>query len=259
LEDLLADMERRYRQSGSTLHAVALYRRKLMEHFGERERAKAAHAEFRKYKRDWLSDCPACVAYDNLKYYNSQRQWVRAVQAAEPVLRNRLTCGEQPHLTLSGVLLPLFLLGRREEAKAHQLLGYRLVGQGNQFIRQHAEHIRYLALIGDLPKAKQLLERHLPGALDSIMLDERFQFLLAARLLMDRLINRDTHSIKLRLPQSVPAADANGKLDVSSIGEWFMSQAQEIAQRFDARNGTTAYQQQIDELPKLLGQAVDDE
>src|SRR5579872_633782 len=134
VEELLVDMERRYRQAGSTLHAVALYRRKVMEHFGEREKAKAANAEFRKLKRDWLSDCPACVAYDNLKYYINQGQWKRALQAAQPVLQNRLSCAEQPHLTFSGVLLPLFLLGRQEEAKAYQAQGYRLVGRGNQFI-----------------------------------------------------------------------------------------------------------------------------
>jgi hypothetical protein len=257
VEELLVDMERRYRETGSTLHAVALYRRKLMEHFGEREKAKAANAEFRKLKRDFLSDCPACVAYDNLKYYLSMGQWTRALQAAQPVLVNRLTCGEQPHITLSGVLLPLFLLGRREEADAYQLQGYRLVGQGRQFIRQHAEQIRYLVLIGDLAKAKQFLERHLPGALESVMLDERFQFFLAARLLTDRLLLRDTRKVKFRLPQGLPAPDKDGKYDVRSLGDWFLAGAQEIAHRFDERNGTSAFQEKIEELPKLLSKALD--
>jgi hypothetical protein len=102
-----------------------------------------------------------------------------------------------------------------------------------------------------------LLERHLPGALATVQLDDRFNFLLAARFLTNRLISLGTHSIKLRLPQGSSAPDAKGKVDVSSLGDWFLAQAQDIARRFDERNGTSAYQRQIDELPELLGKALD--
>ncbi len=183
LEALLADMERRFREAGSTLYPVALERRDLLVHFGERKPAQAAHADFRKCRRDFLSDCDACVASGNCYYHCFQRQWGRAVQAAQPVLGGRLTCAEQPHNMLANVLLPLFHLGRLDEAKEYQRQGYRLVSQGSQFVRQHAQHLRFVALIGDLAQAKRLLERHLPGALETVLLIERFEFLLAAQSL----------------------------------------------------------------------------
>jgi hypothetical protein len=182
LEELLADMERRYREAGSTLNGVSMVRRELHEHFGEWQQAQAAHAEFRKRRRDSLSDCPACVAGNTCRYYSRQRQWGRAVQAAQPVLHNRLTCAEEPHYTLASVLRPLFHLGRLEEAKTYQRWGYRLVRSANHFVRHQADHLRFLVLIGDLAQAKRLLERHLPGVLQIVTVDERFEFLLAARL-----------------------------------------------------------------------------
>jgi hypothetical protein len=256
LEAMLADMERRYREAGSTLNAVWLVRRQLMRHMGDVRKAREAHAGFRKSRRDRLSDCPACVAQSNCKYFCMLRQWGRAVQAARPVLQNRLSCGEEPHRTLASILHPLFRLGRLEEAKEYQRQGYGLVGRADQFVGEHAKHLEFLVLTGEMARAKRLLERHLPGALASVEADLRFEFLLAARLWADRLAARGTRSVKVRLPEGPPAPGADGKSDVGALGEWFTAQAREIGRRFDARNGTDAFSRQIDELPELLRLAV---
>jgi hypothetical protein len=44
---------------------------------------------------------------------------------------------------------------------------------------------------------------------------------------------------------------------VSVLGEWFTAEAEKIARRFDTRNGTSAFQEQIDELPEILRMAMD--
>jgi hypothetical protein len=257
LEELLVDMERRYREAGSTLHAVASERRAFQVHVGDRAAARAAHADLRKYRRDFFSDCAACAANSNCKYYCFQRQWSRAVQAAQPVLRGKLSCAEEPHCVLATVLLPLFHLKRLDEAKACQCQGYRLVSRGSQFVRQHSQHLRFMVLIGDLAQSKRMLERHLPGALETIMVDERFDFLLAARLWTDRF-GEGTRKLKLRLPKGVPQSDES-KFDISRFRDWLTQEADKIAQRFDARNGTQAFGEQIDELPSLLRLAAKQE
>ena len=251
IEDLLADMERRYREWGSTMNAIWLERRGILTRFGEWQMAREAHAEFRKRRRDSLSDCEACVAGRASGYFSAQRQWGRAIQAAQPVLRKRLACAEQPHHTLATVLKPLLNLGRLEEAKTYQQWGYRLVASGKQFVGQHAEHLRFSVLTGDLAKAKRMLERHLPGALETVLVDERFEFFLAARLWAERLVRRGTRTAKVRLPEGSPAPDADGKSDVGALGAWFAAEAQTIAGRFDARNGTNAFQRQIEEVAEL--------
>ena len=44
---------------------------------------------------------------------------------------------------------------------------------------------------------------------------------------------------------------------MSALAEWFSEEARKIARRYDARNGTDSYRQQMDELPELLGLAVE--
>ena len=186
LEALLADMERRFLEAGATVYAVELERRQLFMHFGERGPAEAAHAEFSKCRRDVLSDCIACVANKNCDYYCFQGNWKKALEAAQPVLDGRMVCMEQPHVILANVLLPLLHLGRADEARAYQRQGYQLVSQGVQFVRPHAQHLRFLTLAGDQVAARRMLERHLPGALEAQAADEAFEFLLAARLWTER-------------------------------------------------------------------------
>ena len=257
LDELMVDMERRYRDAGSTMYAHFHLQRKLYERLGERQLAKSAHARFGKCRRDDLSDCEACVASSNCDYHSFQGQWSRAVKAAQPVLDGRLRCTEQPHVTLSTVLQPLLRLGRLEEAKQYQRQSYALIRGDSTFIQQHAEQMEFLALIGDLSKAKSIFERHSPAGCRCANADDRFHFFMSARLWTERLLMRKTHRLKIRLPEGLPKPDASGKTDVRVLGDWFLSQAQEIAQQFDSRNGTGDYQRRIDGHPELMRLAID--
>lgn len=252
LEELLADMERRYLEAGSTMHAVWLLRRKLFMHFGQWREARSAHAEARKCGRDWLSDCAACVACADCRYFVAQHQWKRALEAAQPVLQKHLTCAEEPHRTLARVLRPLSELGRQDEAQAYQRQGYRLIRNAQHFIGEQAEHLRFLTQLGDAAQAKRVLERHLPSALESVQLDECFEYLLAARFWAERLAQQGTLRLKVRLPPALPAPDGEGRSDVKALSAWFAEQSRELARRFDTRNGTDAFQKAIDESDDLV-------
>jgi hypothetical protein len=52
IEDMLADMQRRYEQVGSSLHAVHLLRRDIAQDMGDRKAARAAEAVLKKTRRD---------------------------------------------------------------------------------------------------------------------------------------------------------------------------------------------------------------
>ena len=257
LEGLLQDMERRYREAGSSMFSVHLERRDLFVQFGEKEAAQVAHTEFRNCKRDWLSDCAACVSSSNCGYFTFMEQWGQAVKTAEPVLAGKLTCAVQPHNILGKILYPLFRLGRLEEAQTYHQQGYRLVRRDNHFLHLQALHLQYLSLIGELAKAKQLVERHLPAVMETVDPEHRFEFLAAARLWAARVTSRSSRKLKVQLPEGPPKPDENGKSDISELGEWFTQEATTIAKRFDSRNGTTSFQQKLDTLPELLRLAVE--
>jgi hypothetical protein len=225
-------------------------------HYADRQAARVAHRAFRNSRRDFLSDCAACVASSNCSYYAFQRQWGLAAKAAQPVLQGRLTCAAQPHRILSSILLPLFHLRRFDEAMALQRQGYRLVSSGKHFVDLHANHLRFLALTGDLAQARRLLERHLPGALEAVSSDNRFRFLLAALLWTELALNHGPRGQKVRVPEAAGVPVTGGRTDLGALRAWFMEQAWEIARRYDARNGTDGFQRRIDELPELVSLAL---
>ncbi len=249
---LFDDFEARCRALGHSMYAANQLRREFFILSGEREAARSAHAEFRKSRRDSLSDCLACVANQNGHYYQSQNQWARAVQTVGPVLTGRLRCAEEPHCVLAHVLLPEYRLGRIDEAWEHHREGYRLVRKGQQFVDMQGYHLRFLVLVGDLDAAQTLLERHIDDAIATIMPLDRFQFLLAAALWAERMLREGKARAKVRLPESAPSADARGSRDIAACRDWFLSGAREVADQFDRRNGTDAFTRQIDELPELL-------
>ena len=249
---LLDDFEARCRAMGHSMYAANLLRREFLVLSGEREAARSAHAEFRKSRRDSLSDCIACVANGNCQYYLSQNQWRRAIQAAGPVLNGRLRCAEEPHSVLAHVLLPEVKLGQLEEAWEHHREGYRLVRKGRQFVDMQGYHLRFLVLVGDLDAARALLERHIQDALETIMPLDRFQFLLAAALWAERMLREGKTTAMVRMPEAAPPADARGLRDIAAGRDWFLSGAREVADQFDRRNGTDAFARRIDELPELL-------
>ena len=249
---LLEDMERRYREAGSSMHATWKLRRDLYRHMGDRARASEAHARFRKARRDRFSDCIACVAYDDCVYHSSHRRWTRALEAAAPVLDGRLACMEQPHITYGRVLIPYLRLGRLDEARDAHRRGYALVKGKPQFVSQQAEHLVFESLVGDPSRAKGMLERHLPDALNAVGGMEPLDFLMAARTWTDRMLGRGVGRLKLRLPAGPPPPDASGASDLERLGGWFLEQARGIADRFDARNGTDAHRRALDGRAELL-------
>lgn len=256
IASMLEDLKRRYRANGSGLSAYWQLRRDGMVSMGDRKAAHTAHVKLRKCRRDSLSDCAACQASDRCTYHVFQGHWGRAVQAAAPVIEGRLSCAEEPHGALSSVLLPLVHLGRVDEGKALQPRGYRLVSGGSQFLKQHAQQLTFVTLMGDMSLAKRMLERHLPGCQSAVAQISRFAFFQGARLFMLRLAHSGVTELKVRLPGDLPAPDAKGRSSVAALSDWFTCQASTLADRFDARDGNHYFRAQVKDLPMLLKLAV---
>jgi len=256
LEQLLADMERRHRAAGLGLHQVHYWRRNLLMDLRDLTTARVAHTVFRRSRPNWWSHPHDHIAHYNLMYYSFQGQWRDAWRAGQSILATQPASEQLPY-TLAEILFPLVRLRKIDEARQYQKRGYRLIARASHYVTSQAHHLRFAVLTGDLALAKRLVERHLAGALRYVLLDERFAFLQAARLWTACLRRRGTDRLKVRLPPGAPAPDAQGRCDVDQLGHWLADQAQDIAWRFDARNGNDWYQQQCDGLPALLRLAVE--
>lgn len=244
IDELLRDLGERYERVGGSLFTLWQLRRDVMVEMGDAEEARVAHRRLRRLRRGYLSDCPACVASNHADYYFFINRRAQAFRALKPLLENQLTCAEQPIFAVSRALPYLFAAKRVEEAREFQRKYSRELRHHSSVTAWVAHHIEFLTLDANFAAATRLLDRYLPAALADTNLLRRFVFLRAAGRLLARLAEQGKRGIRTRLPESVTlsvGADAGP----APLSEWFTQQAQQIAARFDARNGNSWYSRRL--------------
>jgi hypothetical protein len=241
VEDLLADMTRRYQQAGANLRPVHKLRCVLAREMCDKAAARKHFAEWVKTPRGWPSDCPACDQNHVVRFQAYLGHDESALEEARPILDGSMRCAEIPHVTLALVLLPLMRLGEAAEAMPLHQKGYRMIGRNPKFLPEAAAHLTFLTLTDNLPRAMRLLEKHLPWAQAATDLKARFEFLNAVRLLLERLTGAGKDAIRLHLPPDFPAFREDGHYEVAALRGWFDETAAELAGRFDARNGNDGF------------------
>jgi hypothetical protein len=256
IQELMADMERRYRQIGSTMRGYEYLRRNVAMNCGDRTGADDADRAIAACRRDWLSDSEAAERCFDVRYLVFAKRYEEAVRKAEPLLAGRTTDDHHRGAALARLMIPLLRLGRADEAVKFHLQGYRLVARNSRYVARFANHITLLALTGNFARALALLERHLSDALESVDDDSHFSFFRACRVLMEQLVSRGRDSLRLRLPAIFPLVNAEGRYETAALRDWFVNQATEIAARFDARNGNSHYLTELAATEELHAFAV---
>jgi tetratricopeptide (TPR) repeat protein len=242
IHDALADIEDTYARANAGKRAVLKLRYQTARDMGDETEAEACWAKWVVAPRDHLTDCPACELDDEIDYHIDRGEYRQAHQKAAPLILGHQGCAEVPHLTYGSLLYPLFKLGALEEALRYHQLGYPLVHRNRDFLATVGEHLEFLVLTDNLSPALALFERHLAWALNHASHRDRFTFFAAAGFLWERLQEEDRETVSLRLPKGFPLHQPQGAYDTRALLGWVKAQAQDIAARFDARNGTARFQ-----------------
>jgi hypothetical protein len=243
----LEDYKRRIDRAGYGHRPVFKLQFRIAEDLGDEESTREAFERWVSSPRSELSDCPACDTQAQVAYFADTGRDQECLDRARPILEGRSRCSTVPHSTYARVLLPLLRLGRLEEAAAYHIKGYRMIAKNRSFLTRASEHLRFLTLTENLAKATKLFTTHLPWALETFDMNDRFQFDLAARLLFERLGESGKKTSRFRLPESFPGFEASGRYNVPALVEWFGSDSETLARRFDARNGNDQYARRIRE------------
>ncbi len=236
---LMADLTKRLRAQGSTLHAVYQIRRNTALKMYDTRAARAAHKKFLQTERDEFSNCKACVQNADVSYQIEQGDDAAAAFAAAPILKGKMSCTVVPHSTYGKMLLPYLRLGKPAEAMRCHKVGYPLVKANPVFLYYHGKHMALLALTGNNGRAAQLLNRHLPTALVSPMPDQCFHFYRDAVLTLELLMESPRPPI-VRVPPGVP-----GDGSPVALRAWLDNELSTLAGRFDERNGNAGYTDDI--------------
>jgi hypothetical protein len=254
IEEMTAEMARRYQMLGVSPRSFALMLRKMAIDMGDLKRANEAHEMLRRCPEDFLSDGPVTERGFDISFRLFRREYARAITAATPFLDRSLRSEHFEGQACADVLFPLVRANRAAEAMMYHRRGYRLRGANARHLDSIGKHISFLALTDNSDKAVRLFDKHFSAAVQTTNDFTRLKFYLELLTLFDRLVKSNIETIKLAISGGSTASvmsDARGRVSVRELHHWLLEQTKSLAERFDRRNGNTHYSNRLSELPKL--------
>lgn len=213
--------------------------------------ALAEHLEaFRAAPRDDVSDCAVCEACAMAEYLLALGRRAEAVRIVEELLQNKEFCEEQPWKMLS--ILTEDALGRQELAAAERFAAAMVIQpiKTAADLRRMGTLLRMQAAAGDWKNGLKLLKKGLPWTANFWDQDLLFHFYLGAAEFC-RAYSAQSAALKLPAVPGFAADPEDGLYDSAVLAQWFWKRAEEIGARFDRRNGSPRYKQQLAQLQKL--------
>ncbi|KJK40677.1 hypothetical protein UK15_06430 [Streptomyces variegatus] len=232
LRQWLTEMRDRYEKAGLGLHPYYGQAYQLAAHVGED--TALAYELWAGRSRTRLSDCEACEICERALYHLTAGDDERALRAWEPVLAGKESCQEEPARSLSYALLPLLRTGRTDRARELHLAGYRGCRRNPSMSGEVGRHLEFCALTGNEARGLELLaeNRNLFDEVDSPL--DQLDFLTGVEVLLQR-VGSLGHG-------ELPAAGYAGRTwTVAGLRAEVRDRADDLAARFDARNGTAAH------------------
>ncbi|RFC75149.1 hypothetical protein [Streptomyces sp. AcE210] len=232
LRQWLTEMRDRYVKADLDLQPYYGQAYQLAAHLGED--AVLAYELWAGRTRTRLSDCEACEVCERALYHLGTGDDERALRTWEPVLAGKDSCQEEPARSVSYALLPLLRTGRTDRARELHLAGYRACRRNPSMAGEVGRHLEFCALTGNEARGLELLaeNRNLFAEVESPL--DLLDFLTGVEVLLQR--------VELLGHDSLPAAGYAGRTwTVAGLRAEVRGRADDLAARFDARNGTTAH------------------
>ncbi|MFE7563655.1 hypothetical protein [Kitasatospora sp. NPDC057500] len=225
------EMRSRYRAAGHGLQPYYAQRFHLAAHTGEG--AQDAYELWAGRPRTELSDCHACEIRSRAVHHLRQDDDVTALDVWRPVLTGEATCAEEPYVSHAQALLPLLCQGRLDEARSSHLVGYRFARGKSGMATSVGLHIEFCALSGNEPRGLELLaeNRDLFGVTGDPV--SRLSFLTGVEVLIAGLARAGHGELTVSGPPG-------SSWTVDTLLAHLRTEADALAARFDARNGTGA-------------------
>ncbi|MHA5053236.1 hypothetical protein [Streptomyces sp. SD15] len=232
LHQWLTEMRDRYEKADLGLQPYYGQAYQLAAHVGED--TTLAYELWAGRTRTRLSDCEACEICERALYHLTAGDDERALRTWEPVLAGKESCQEEPARSVSYALLPLLRTGRTDRARELHLVGYRSCRRNASMSQEVGRHLEFCALTGNEARGLELLaeNRNLFDEVDSPL--DLLGFLTGVEVLLQR--------VELLGHGELPAAGHAGRTwTVAGLRAEVRGRADDLAARFDARNGTTAH------------------
>jgi hypothetical protein len=222
------DIERRYRAEGYTDNAYAQHRTRLA--LDTEGRAEVDHwlAVWRGAPRDDMSDCLPCESRALATVLAGRGDHLAALELIDPVLEGHASCSSEPVRSLSRAVDWYMQIGAPGPAQRAHLRGWRMARDDVSEASSVGRHLTFLVRSGNVARAMRLLLPRL-GWLDQLPSPgERMWFAASAAAVL-----------RAELAEGLAPEQLDGEPTVV-VARRVADVAEDLAARFDRRNGTTS-------------------
>ncbi|MBO1418190.1 hypothetical protein [Streptomyces sp. FH025] len=231
VERWLTELRDRYRAAGFGLQPYYAERYHLAAFTGTG--VQDAYDLWAARPRTEMSDCHACETRARARHFADAGDDARALTVLAPVLDGRSTCEQEPYLSQATALLPLLRQGRLDEARSGHLTGYRYARGKAAMMGAVGLHIEFCALSGNEPRGLELLAENRDLFTVTGEPASRLDFLAGVEVLIAGLAAVGHGELAVSGP-------AGASWTVDTLLAHLRTEAEALAARFDARNGTDA-------------------
>ncbi len=246
MEDCLKffeDFKRRSLAYGYNLRPYYYYKYFFYEDIG-REISEEAFHKFEELPRDDNCDCEACERNAIVNFYLKKGDMERAKQLAEEIENFSLTCGHGDR----GAWLRLkkhymeYYLGQKafEKAETYCRIMERYMTEDKEY--QRWDDFLYCYAHINMGKALKIYKTHWKEWQEERQPREIFNTNKNIACFFKKLQEERTrNTISLPLDASFPLYQESGRYLLEDLYQYYYHRANEVAERFDKRNGTSCY------------------
>lgn len=251
IRDAVADMTRRYEACGHSPRPIYVLTRRIARPLGDKALGAEADAKIKPARNDAMSDGAETERAFDIFYQVFLRNDEKVARLTEKFIESPKSDEHFRGLVMTDALDSLLRLGKVDLAAEYHKTGLRLVRKKQKRCGPYAEHVGYLATVGDLPAAVKLFEGEFEEAATTPSATTRFDYFLNGRLLCNRLTKAGHSHLPIRLPAAVTVPTADHKVAVADLSMWLFEQLVDLASRLDTRNGNDSYTDRVNELEQV--------
>lgn len=251
------EMERAYREHGSTLQVIYYMRMDKSICCGQVEEAKKYFELYRETARDRWSDCQACERHSMIEYFALLGEDQQVIDTAKDLLNGRYSCRSVPDVTYSNLLLPYLRLRQPDRALAIHVKGYAKIKRKPGYAAHAAQHLQFLALTGNWSEGWKIFKKYLAEGWNTKVPWTRYEFLREAAFFLTNYPQRSGRAPSLRVPPEMKLGEPNKLIPLPQIAAAVATEARVLAEQFDRRNGNRTQQDILDKQPELWQYAVE--
>lgn len=251
IHDAVADMTRRYTSNGHSPRPIHVLARRIARPLGDKALGAAEDAKIRNAPNDAMSDGSETERAFDIFYQVFLRNDEKVARLTEKFVESPKSDEHFRGLVMTDALDSLLRLGKTAVAAEYHKVGLRLVRKKQKRCGPYAEHVGYLATVGDLPAAVKLFEGEFEEAATTPAATTRFDYFLNGRLLCDRMAKAGHAHLPIRLPKAVEVPVVDNKVAVADLSLWLIEALIDLAHRLDTRNGNDTYTDRVNELGQV--------